>query len=420
MVSGDPVNVAARLQQHAQPGEILVGERTWSVTRRTISYGAPREVDAKGKPVPVRAWATAGAADDPSPADIAGLTAPLIGRESELAVLTAVCSRVAREPVPQLVMLYGQAGVGKSRLLDELLGRLEGARVLEGRCLRTVREARTGPCRGSEGTRRDPGTDPNDVAAEKLRGAIEPLLPAERAAGVLEAIAWTIGLSLSGTSTIASDAREAVRPWHSAWAEYLGALGRKSLVVLVLEDVHWASAALLDLVDYLAEPVSDTRLLLVCSARPELLERAPRGAPASRMSPRSPSGRSLPSIRPGSWPRCSARRSWRERSAIVSWQPPRATRSSSRRCCTCWWSRAHSSAATVTGSPPSGSPRSRFRIRCTAPSLRASTCSRRRRGKRCAGAPSSAACSGPRPSTSTKPSSPRSAGGASSPTGRNP
>ena len=276
MVSGDPVNVAARLQQHAQPGEILVGERTWSVTRRTISYGAPREVDAKGKPVPVRAWATAGAADDPSPADIAGLTAPLIGRESELAVLTAVCSRVAREPVPQLVMLYGQAGVGKSRLLDELLGRLEGARVLEGRCLPYGQGspywALAEAAKGHAGIL---DTDPNDVAAEKLRGAIEPLLPAERAAGVLEAIAWTIGLSLSGTSTIASDAREAVRRSHSAWAQYLGALGRKSLVVLVLEDVHWASAALLDLVDYLAETVSDTRLLLVCSARPELLETRP-------------------------------------------------------------------------------------------------------------------------------------------------
>ena len=134
MVSGDAVNVAARLQQHASPGEVLVGQRTQAATSRTIAYREHEALDAKGKSEPVACWVAVSAAHEqaPPPRGVAGLSAPLVGRNEELAVLTAVAARVERERAPQLVTLFGPAGVGKSRLVSELVERLPGARLVTG------------------------------------------------------------------------------------------------------------------------------------------------------------------------------------------------------------------------------------------------------------------------------------------------
>src|SRR5205823_13171360 len=137
MVSGDVVNVAARLQQHAKPGDVLVGQRTHAATSRPISYREHEPLQAKGKSEPVAAWTAVSAVGEHEPAvrGLAGLTAPLVGRNEELAVLSAVAGRVERERAPQLVTLFGPAGVGKSRLLAEIVERLPGSRLLKGRCL---------------------------------------------------------------------------------------------------------------------------------------------------------------------------------------------------------------------------------------------------------------------------------------------
>lgn len=276
IVSGDPVNVAARLQQGAEPGDVLVGERTWSVTRREIAYGEPRAVSAKGKSSPLRAWPALDVIDGAPSQSVAGLVAPLIGRDDELAVLSAVARRVERERTPQLVTLFGQPGVGKSRLVAEFRARLGAAAVLTGRCLPyghggtywALAEA----AKGHAGIL---DTDPAHIALEKLRTAIEPLVRTGRSGRVLDAVATTIGLTLPEASIVSLDPAEVVRRLQEAWAEYLGAQGRDTFTVLVLEDVHWASGALLDLVDHLAETLADTGVLLVCTARPELLERRP-------------------------------------------------------------------------------------------------------------------------------------------------
>ena len=278
MVSGDAVNVAARLQQHADPGEVLVGQRTQAATSRTISYREHEPIRAKGKSVPVVAWVAVSATggQEPAPRGVAGLSAPLVGRNEELAVLSAVAARVERERAPQLVTLFGPAGVGKSRLLTELVERLPGARLVKGRCLPYGEGITFWPL--AEAAKTHAGildTDPAEIALAKLRAAIESVVPEDQAERVFEAAAWTIGFSLPGGSAAGVDPHEVARRLQDGWIRYVAALGREQLTVVVVEDVHWASSALLDLVEQLAEKLADTQVLLVCTARLELLETRP-------------------------------------------------------------------------------------------------------------------------------------------------
>ena len=274
MVSGDAVNVAARLQQSAEPGEVLVGERTQVATNRVVSYGAHRAIDAKGHSVPVSAWAALTVPADPGPR-AGGLSAPFIGREDEVALLGAVASRVAREHVVQLVTLFGQAGVGKSRLIAELVGRLPDARILQGRCLPYGEGVTYWPL--GEAAKAEAGildTDPADAALEKLRSAVASAVESD-AEEVFEAIAWTIGFEVPGSSLVRADPDSVRQSLADAWQRYIGALGRRRLTVLVVEDIHWASAALLDLLEQLAETLAETQVLILCTARPEFLDHRP-------------------------------------------------------------------------------------------------------------------------------------------------
>jgi class 3 adenylate cyclase/tetratricopeptide (TPR) repeat protein len=278
MVSGDAVNVAARLQQHADPGEVLVGQRTQAATNRTITFREHEALEAKGKSVPVAAWVAVAAIgeQEPAPRGVAGVSAPLVGRNAELAILSAVATRVERERAPQLVTLFGPAGVGKSRLLAELVERLPDARLVKGRCLPYGEGITFWPL--AEAAKAHAGildTDPAEVALSKLRAAIESVVPEDQAERVLEAAASTIGLALPGVSAPGGDPREVVRRLQDGWTRYVAALGREELTVVAVEDVHWASSALLDLLEQLAESLADTKVLLVCTARIELLEMRP-------------------------------------------------------------------------------------------------------------------------------------------------
>jgi class 3 adenylate cyclase len=279
MVSGDAVNVAARLQQHAEPGQVLVGRRTQAATTRTIDYRPRDSVAAKGKSEPVAAWeALRSATEQPAamPRGVAGRTAPLVGRDEELAILSAVAARVERERAPQLVTLFGPAGVGKTRLLSEFVERLPPGHVLVGRCLPYGEGITYWPL--SEIARAHAGilaNDPADVALAKLETAIASVVAKQDAPRALEAAAWTIGVSLRGTPVTDIDPAEVVRRLEEGWAQYLAALGRDRLAIVAVEDAHWASGPMLDLVERLAERLSGTRVLIVCTARLELLEGRP-------------------------------------------------------------------------------------------------------------------------------------------------
>jgi len=114
VVSGDPVNVAARLQQRAAPGEILVGTRTRTAAQRAVAFAGPRATEAKGKDDPVEAWVALEVVSRPTRRGVEGLSAPLVGRDAEMGVLLALAQRVSHERAPQLVTLYGQAAWGRA------------------------------------------------------------------------------------------------------------------------------------------------------------------------------------------------------------------------------------------------------------------------------------------------------------------
>jgi class 3 adenylate cyclase/tetratricopeptide (TPR) repeat protein len=271
MVSGDAVNVAARLQQAAQPGQVLVGERTRRATSRSVAYGAEQQLDAKGKSMAVAAWTAESVTVEAAPRGVAGLSAPLIARTDELAILTAVARRVVRERAPQLVTLLGAAGVGKSRLLAELVSRLPDTTLLEGRCLPYGEDVTYWPL--AEAVKAHAGvldSDSSAIAREKLRLDVEQVAGGD-AVRVLSPVLWTVGLELPrGLS-----APEVTRSLEEAWQGYLAGLAHCQPTILTVEDVHWASPPLLDLIDRLADSLADAPVLLVCTSRPELLELRP-------------------------------------------------------------------------------------------------------------------------------------------------
>jgi class 3 adenylate cyclase len=264
LVTGDTVNTAARLEQAAQPGEVLIGEPTWRLVRDAVSAEQVEAVAAKGKADPVAAYrlvsVTAGAEGH-----LRRLDAPLVGREREMAILRQAFDAAVERRTPQLCTVFGTAGVGKSRLVAEFLAGLEGtARVLRGRCLPYGEGITYWPIReivhAAAGIVED---DSPDAAEARLRDLVADEADAEARTRVLGA---AIGLH-SG----------AAQQEEIFWAvrRLLEDLSRREPLVVVVDDIHWAEETLLDLLEYIVDLGTDAPLLLLCPARPELLEARP-------------------------------------------------------------------------------------------------------------------------------------------------
>jgi class 3 adenylate cyclase/tetratricopeptide (TPR) repeat protein len=278
MASGDVVNTAARLQSAAPVDGVLVGEQTFRATERTIAYRVVEPVAAKGKAEPVVAW-EALEARTRFGVDVARRSAaPLIGRDSEVELLAAALARAVGERTPQLVTLVGVPGIGKSRLLAELFHAIE-----RGQRLVTWRQGRSLPYGEGvsfwalgEMVKAQAGvleTDTQAEAAAKLAAAVGRLLPDEtEARWVTSHLRPLAGLAGDGDSGGAADRRGEA---FAAWRRFFEALAEQRPLVLVFEDLHWADDGLLDFVDQMADRLADIPVLLVATARPELLSRRP-------------------------------------------------------------------------------------------------------------------------------------------------
>jgi class 3 adenylate cyclase/tetratricopeptide (TPR) repeat protein len=276
MVAGDVMNTAARLQSAAPPGGILVGEATYRATDRAIEYADHDAVTAKGKSGPLRAW-LAVARRSRYGIDLGeGLRAPLVGRTEELDVLSSALSRVQTRREAQLVTLVGVPGIGKSRLVQELFQVVEQTPELiiwrQGRSLPYGEGVALWAL--GEMVKAQAGileSDRSDEASVKLSAAVRDLVSDDVEARWIERHLRPLAGIRDSLSVGEARPEEAVM----AWRRFLEAMAESRPTILVFEDLHWADDALLDFVDSLADRVVDVPLLVVCSARPELLERRP-------------------------------------------------------------------------------------------------------------------------------------------------
>ncbi len=317
LITGDAVNVAARLQQVAMPEMILVGERTYHTTRNVFEFRPLAPLSLKGKPEPIHAWvvqdyrqgrdATGPYAIIQHPRGIEGLEAPLVGRDLELTLMHATYARVQAEKQSHLITLLGGPGIGKSRLVRDFIAREQEAakctscnesliapRVLQGRCppygegitywplveiLRSLLKVEGGESREALKRRL------HEFVQETLTKAKSN----EDAAEIANALNRSIGSGpLGDISELSfSERREIQRSMHSksteqggthavllrAWRIFLEAIAVQGPLILVIDDLQWADEALLDLLEYLTDRINDVPILFLCSARPEFFER---------------------------------------------------------------------------------------------------------------------------------------------------
>jgi class 3 adenylate cyclase/tetratricopeptide (TPR) repeat protein len=238
LATGDAVNVAARLEQAAQPGEALIGEATLALAQASVDVEPVEPLTLKGKSEPVPAFRLLEVREGGE----RRFATPMVGRETEVRRLHDAFQQAVHDRSCQLFTVLGSAGVGKSRLAAEFLAAVD-ARVVRGRCLSYGDGITYWPV---VEILKQLGTLPEGDAAQPLRS----LLGETDAPGSSDEIAW-------------------------GFRKLLEQKAQEQPLVVLLDDLHWAEEKLLDLVEHVADLARDASLLLLCMARPELLERRP-------------------------------------------------------------------------------------------------------------------------------------------------
>jgi class 3 adenylate cyclase/tetratricopeptide (TPR) repeat protein len=263
LVTGDTVNVAARLEQAAAPGEVLIGEPTHRLVRDAVVVDAvePLELKGKAETVPaLRLVSVAGTATGRA----RRLDSPMIGRERPLALLLQLFEGAAADQTCHLFTILGSAGVGKSRLVEEFVSRLEDrAALLRGRCLPYGDGITYFPV--LEIVKEAAGLadfDAPDVVEAKVCAA---LADDEQQEVVCSRVSQLLGV------------QEIASPEETHWAirRFLEAQAREGPLVVVFDDIHWGEPALLDLIEHVADWSKEVPLFLLCMARPDLLDLRP-------------------------------------------------------------------------------------------------------------------------------------------------
>jgi class 3 adenylate cyclase len=271
MAAGDVVNTAARLQSAAPINGILVGETTYRATADVIDYREADSVEAKGKAEPVRVWE----ADEPRSrvaTEAVSLQAPLVGRKREIDQLVDAFERARQERATLLVTVAGVPGIGKSRLVAELFAHAESlpdfVHWRHGRSLPygegVTFWALTEMVKSHAGILESDA--PEDVE-RKLHEIVMQSVGESEQRWVESKLRPLVGLG--GGEDVGGEREEA----FSAWRRFFESIAEQRPLVMVFEDLHWAGDELLDFVDALPDWIEDVPLLVLCTARPELLDR---------------------------------------------------------------------------------------------------------------------------------------------------
>jgi class 3 adenylate cyclase/tetratricopeptide (TPR) repeat protein len=259
IATGDAVNVAARLEQVARPGEILIGEDTFRLVRDVVVAEPVEPLKLKGKAEAVTSFRLVRVT--PGPVEhVRRLDSPMVGRERESALLRQAFERAVVDHACQMFTVLGPPGVGKSRLIEEFAADIDDATALRGRCLPYGEGITFFPV--LEVVKEAAGLadfDAPDVVETKICSVLEG---EENQEIVCKRVA-----QLLGVSDIAS-------PEETFWAirRMFEAIARERPLVLLFDDIHWGEPTFLDLIEHIANWSRDVAILLVCMARPELLD----------------------------------------------------------------------------------------------------------------------------------------------------
>ena len=259
LATGDAVNVAARLEQAAPENEIYLGEVTYRLVRDAVEVEPVEPLELKGKTERVPAYRLVSARG--LDGNVRRTDTPVVGRDAELAALDAVYREVCERKASRLVTVIGDAGMGKSRLVSEVVDRLATrARVLRGRCLPYGDGITFWPLRQMVSEAADiRNDDPPEVARAKVLALVgDPDIAAR--------LASTTGLS------------PAPFPLHELYwgvRKFLEALAASGPLVALVDDIHWAEPAFLDLLEHILDAATEAPILLLATARHDLLEEHP-------------------------------------------------------------------------------------------------------------------------------------------------
>ncbi|HEU5228649.1 MAG TPA: adenylate/guanylate cyclase domain-containing protein [Ktedonobacteraceae bacterium] len=317
LITGDAVNVAARLQQVATPETILVGERTYYSTREVFDFRAIAPLHLKGKPEPIPAYVVLGLrkrtpAIMQHPRGITGRQGPLIGRSLELTLMHASYARVQAEHRPHLITILGAPGIGKSRMVREFIAREQELarsaasaneiimpRVLQGRCPPYGEGITYWPLIEILRSLLQVQDDESNETLQKrftifVKEALERAKRSESAEEIASTILRRIGRGLGNAPPTSDEqaSREVLarEPQLNslkagakqggtqgtllrAWRVLLEALATQQPLIIIVDDLQWADAALLDFLEYLTERITTVPILFLCPARPDFFER---------------------------------------------------------------------------------------------------------------------------------------------------
>jgi class 3 adenylate cyclase/tetratricopeptide (TPR) repeat protein len=269
LATGDVVNTASRLQSAAPEGRLIVGQASYRATRHAIVYEPFKPVDAKGKAEPVAAWLAVEPATAPADRPLTGT--PLVGRARELEQMQSAWNRCLTERRPHLISVIGAPGIGKSRLCREFSEHVaaDGGRILRGRCLPYAEQV--GYQAFSRLVYAGCGileSDAPPVAREKLKLVLERLMPDDESAETFRYLALVLGLAPD------ADVPQMQLLFFAA-RRFMERAGLQQPTVFVFEDIHWAQASEIALLEYLAQHLRESSVLIVAAARPELLDAHP-------------------------------------------------------------------------------------------------------------------------------------------------
>ncbi|MGH3111772.1 MAG: ATP-binding protein, partial [Gaiellaceae bacterium] len=274
MVTGDLVNTASRIQAAAAPGTVLAGDSTRRATEAAVAYAKAGERELKGKAEPVQLWqALRVIANRGGEGRSVGVESPFVGRERELRLVKELFHTTADDGSARLLSIVGTAGMGKSRLSWEFEKYVDGlvdtAYWHRGRCLAYGEGVAYWALADMVRMRaRITEDEPADTAIPKLSSAIaEVIEDAEERAFVEPRLQHLLGLA----ERVAPDREDL----FSAWRLFVERMAERYPVIMVLEDIHWADAALLEFVEALLERSRSHPIFVVTLARPDLVERHP-------------------------------------------------------------------------------------------------------------------------------------------------